>query len=210
MTEVAPMVFVVDDDPSVRKSLGRLLKTAGYRAEMFSSAREFMQRGAYPGPSCLVLDVQLPDLNGLELQQALTGTTDSPTIIFISGHSDIPTSVRAMKNGALDFLPKPFTAKDLLRVIGEALERNRREHEDQLEISAIQKRFADLTPREYEVLCGVVTGKMNKQIAVDLGVGEKTVKVHRGRVMEKMNVHSVADLVRVAEKGGVIPVPIRV
>jgi len=210
MTEVAPMVFVVDDDPSVRKSLGRLLKTAGYRAEMFSSAREFMQRGAYLGPSCLVLDVQLPDLNGLELQQALTGTTDSPTIIFISGHSDIPTSVRAMKNGALDFLPKPFTAKDLLRVIGEALERNRREHEDQLEISAIQKRFADLTPREYEVLCGVVTGKMNKQIAVDLGVGEKTVKVHRGRVMEKMNVHSVADLVRVAEKGGVIPVPIRV
>jgi len=210
MTENAPMVFVVDDDPSVRKSLGRLLKTAGYRAETFSSAREFMRRGAYPGPSCLVLDVQLPDLNGLELQQAMTGTADSPTIVFISGHSDIPTSVRAMKNGALDFLPKPFAAKDLLRVIGEALERNRREHENQLEISAIQKRLAELTPREYEVLCGVVTGKMNKQIAADLGVGEKTVKVHRGRVMEKMNVHSVADLVRVAEKGGVIPVPIRV
>jgi FixJ family two-component response regulator len=209
MTEVAPTVFVVDDDSSVRKSLGRLLKSAGYRAETFATAREFMQRGACPGPSCLVLDMQLPDLNGLELQEALAGTGHSPPIIFISGHGDIPTSVRAMKRGALDFLPKPFMAQDLLRVIGEALERSRREQKDHLEISMIQERLAHLTPREYEVLCGVVAGKLNKQIAVELGVGEKTVKVHRGRVMEKMGTHSVADLVRAAEKGNAIPSPLR-
>ena len=210
MTEAAPMVFVVDDDPSVRKSLGRLLKTAGYLAKTFASAGEFMRRDAYPGPSCLVLDVQLPDLNGLELQQVLATSAHSLPIIFISGHGDIPTSVRAMKGGALDFLPKPFTAQDLLRVIGEALERNRREQKDHLEISIIQKRLDQLTPREYEVLCGVVAGKLNKQIAAELRVGEKTVKVHRGRVMEKMHADSLAELVRTAEKIGVIPAPVRV
>ena len=205
MAEAAPIVFVVDDDPSVRKSLGRLLKTAGYLAETFASAGEFMRRDAYPGPSCLVLDVQLPDLNGLELQQTLAGTLHSLPVIFISGHGDIPTSVRAMKNGAVDFLPKPFAAKDLIRVVGDALERSRREQKDHLEISIIQERLARLTPREYEVLCGVVAGKPNKQIAAELGVGEKTVKVHRGRVMEKMGTHSVADLVRAVEKGHAIP-----
>jgi FixJ family two-component response regulator len=210
MTEVAPMVFVVDDDPFVRKSLGRLLKANGYRAETFASAWEFLRRDAYPGPGCLVLDVQLPDLNGLELQQRLAGTADSLPIIFISGHGDIPISVRAMKNGALDFLPKPFTTQDLLRIIGEALERSRREQKDHLEISIIQKRLAQLTPREYEVLCRVVAGKLNKQIAAELGVGEKTVKVHRGRVMEKMDVDSVAELVRLSERGGVIPAPTHV
>jgi FixJ family two-component response regulator len=210
MTETAPMVFVVDDDPSVRKSLGRLLKTAGYHAKTFASAGEFMRRDAYPGPSCLVLDVQLPDLNGLELQQVLAASAHSLPIIFISGHGDIPTSVRAMKGGALDFLPKPFTAQDLLHVIGEALERNRREQKDHLEISIIQKRLDQLTPREYEVLCGVVAGKLNKQIAAELRVGEKTVKVHRGRVMEKMHADSLAELVRTAEKIGVIPAPVRV
>jgi FixJ family two-component response regulator len=210
MTEVAPMVFVVDDDPFVRKSLGRLLKANGYRAETFASAWEFLRRDAYPGPGCLVLDVQLPDLNGLELQQRLAGTADSLPIIFISGHGDIPISVRAMKNGALDFLPKPFTTQDLLRIIGEALERSRREQKDHREISIIQKRLAQLTPREYEVLCRVVAGKLNKQIAAELGVGEKTVKVHRGRVMEKMDVDSVAELVRLSERGGVIPAPTHV
>jgi len=208
--DAAPIVFVVDDDPSVRKSLGRLLKSAGYRAEAFATAREFLRRGACPEPSCLVLDMQLPDLNGLELQQVLAKTDHALPIIFISGHGDIPTSVRAMKNGALDFLSKPVAARDLLRVIGEALERSRRERKDHLEISAIQKRLAHLTPREYEVLCSVVAGKLNKQIAAELGVGEKTVKVHRGRVMEKMEADSVAELVRLAERGGVITTPVRV
>jgi len=208
MTEIAPKVFVVDDDPSVRRSLNRLLKSSGYQAETFATAREFLLHDAHPGPGCLVLDLQLPDLDGLELQQTLARTAHSLPIIFISGHGDIPASVRAIKNGALDFLPKPFAAKDLLRLIGEAIERSRREQKDHLEISAIRNRLAQLTPREYEVLCCVVAGKLNKQIAADLGVGEKTVKVHRGRVMEKMGVHTVADLVRTTEKGGVIPAPI--
>jgi len=205
MMEIAPIVFVVDDDASVRKSVSRLLNSAGYRAETFACAREFLQREAYPGPSCLVLDVKLPDLNGLELQQALAGTAHTLPIIFISGHGDIPTSVRAMKKGAVDFLPKPFRAQDLLRVIGEALERSRREQKERLEIATVQKRLARLTPREYEVLCSVVAGKLNKQIAAELRVREKTVKVHRGHVMEKMEVNSVAELVRLAERGGVIP-----
>jgi len=210
MTEITPKVFVVDDDPSVRRSLNRLLKSSGYQAETFATAREFLLRDAHPGPGCLVLDLQLPDLDGLELQQTLAGTAHSLPIIFISGHGDIPASVRAIKNGALDFLPKPIAARDLLPVIDEALERSRREQKDHTEISAIRNRLAQLTPREYEVLCRVVAGKLNKQIAADLGVGEKTVKVHRGRVMEKMGVHTVADLVRTTEKGGVIPDPISV
>jgi FixJ family two-component response regulator len=210
MTDAAPIVFVVDDDPSVRKSLGRLLKSAGYRVETFASAREFLRRGEHPSPGCVVLDVQLPELNGLELQQKLAGTADSLPIIFISGHGDIPMSVRAMKNGAVDFLPKPFMAKDLLRVIGEALERSRREQKEHLEISAIHKRLVQLTPREYEVLCNVIAGKLNKQIAAELGVGEKTVKVHRGHVMEKMEADSVAELVRLAERAGVVTAPLRV
>jgi FixJ family two-component response regulator len=210
MTETAPIVFVVDDDPSVRKSLDRMLKSAGYRAEAFASATEFLQRGAHSGPGCLVLDVQLPELNGLELQHRLAGTADSLPIIFISGHGDIPMSVRAMKEGAVDFLPKPFKAQDLLRVIDEALERSRREQKDHLEIDIIQKRLARLTPREYQVLCYVVAGKLNKQIAAALKVGEKTVKVHRGHVMEKMEASSVAELVRLVERSGVIVTPLRV
>ena len=207
MTEAEPTVFVVDDDASVRKSVGRLLKSAGYRAEVFASAREFLQRDAHAGPACLVLDVQLPELNGLELQQELSGTAQALPIIFISGHGDIPTSVRAMKNGAVDFLAKPFAARDLLRVIEEALARSRREQHDQLEIDVIRQRLARLTRREYEVLCGVVAGKLNKQIAADLGVGEKTVKVFRARAMEKMGVRTVVDLVRATERVGVAPAP---
>lgn len=207
MTQTEPTVFVVDDDASVRKSLNRLLKSAGYHAETFASAREFLERGAHPGPGCLVLDVQLPELNGLELQQTLAGTAQAFPIIFISGHGDIPTTVRAMKHGAVDFLPKPFVARDLLRVIEEALQRSRREQIDQFEIATIRNRLARLTPREYDVLCGIIAGKLNKQIAAGLGVGEKTVKVYRARVMEKMGVRSVAELVRATERSGVIPAP---
>ena len=208
MKEAAPTVFVVDDDPSVRKSLARLLKSAGYPAETFATAAEFLRRGAHPGPGCLVLDMQLPDLNGLELQQTLAGTAHPLPIIFISGHGDIPSSVRAMKNGAVDFLPKPFVAQDLLHIIREALERSSREEQDRLEADIVRKRLERLTPREFEVLRGVVAGKLNKQIAAELGVGEKTVKVHRGRVMEKMDVYSVAELVLLSERGGVISAPI--
>lgn len=207
MTEPDPIVFVIDDDASVRKSLSRLLGSAGYRTETFASAREFLQHGPSRGPGCLVLDLQLPDMNGLELQEVLAQAARALPIVFISGHADIPESVRAMRGGAIDFLPKPFAAPDLLRAIGEALERSRREVKDQLEIAAIQERLARLTPREHEVMCGVVAGRLNKQIAAELGVGEQTVKVHRGRVMEKMGVHSVADLVRLAERGGAVCAP---
>jgi len=201
-------IYVVEDDPSVRKGVGRLLKSAGYSAEMFATAEEFLERGVSSGPGCLVLDVQLPKLNGLDLQRALLGTARLLPIIFISGHSDIPTSVRAMKNGAVDFLPKPFKAQDLLCGIRAALERSCLEHKEKLEADAIRKRLMRLTPREHEVMCGVVAGKMNKQIAAELGVGEKTVKVHRGRVMEKMEADSVAELVLLSERVGVISAPI--
>jgi two-component system response regulator FixJ len=210
MTDTVPIVFVLDDDPSVRKSLGRLLKSAGYLAETFASAVEFLRRGECTGPGCLVLDLQMPGLNGLELQHALAGTAHALPIIFISGHSDIPSSVRAMKNGAMDFLPKPFKAQDLLGVIREALERSNREQHDRLETDMIGKRLALLTPREFEVLRGVIAGKLNKQIAAELDVGEKTVKVHRGRVMGKMNADSVAELMLLAERGGVISAHIHV
>lgn len=206
MTEPDPTVFVIDDDASVRKSLTRLLGSAGYRTEAFASAREFLQRGASRGPGCLVLDLQLPDMNGLELQKALAQAAHSLPIIFISGHGDIPLSVRAMRGGAIDFLPKPFAVADLLRAISEALERSRRDMKVQRENAAIHERLARLTPREHEVMCGVVAGKLNKQIAAELGVGEQTVKVHRGRVMEKMAVRSVADLVRLVERCGAMSV----
>jgi FixJ family two-component response regulator len=205
MTRTEPIVFVVDDDPSVLRSVDRLVRSAGYRAETFCSAREFLRRSAHDGPACLVLDVQLPELSGLELQQTLAETARFLPVIFISGHGDIPMSVRAMKSGAQDFLPKPFAAEDLLRAIAAALERSRLELQTHLETAAARERLDRLTPREREVLCGVVAGKLNKKIAAELGVGEKTVKVHRGRVMQKMGVHSVADLVRAAESGGVIP-----
>jgi FixJ family two-component response regulator len=208
MIDAKPIVFVVDDDPSVRKSLGRVLKTAGYQAQIFTTALEFLRRSTHPGPACLVLDLQLPDLNGLELQQMMAGTSHSLPIVFISGHSDIPTSVRAMKNGAVDFLTKPFQTQDLLRVIDEALTRSAREQHDQLENASFQQRLAQLTPRESDVLSGVIAGKLNKQIAAELGVGEKTVKVHRGRMMEKLGVHSVAELVRAAERSNAVSTPV--
>lgn len=204
MMETAPKVFVVDDDTSVRKSLARLLKSAGYLTETFANAVEFLRRGEYTGPGCLVLDMQLPGLNGLELQNALAETAHSLPIIFISGHGDIPSSVRAMKNGAVDFLTKPFEAQNLLRVIKVALERSNRDQKDWYESEMVRKRLERLTPREYDVLRGVIAGKMNKEIAAELGVGEKTVKVHRGRVMEKMDAGSVAELVLLSERAGVI------
>ena len=203
MSAAESTVFVIDDEPSVRKSLGRLLKASGYRVEAFASAREFLQRQPDAGVGCLVLDVQMPELNGLELQQCLAETDRALPIIFITAHGDIPTSVRAMKAGATDFLSKPFHEKDLLEAIARALERARQQSSERAVSAEIKRRLATLTPREHEVLLHVLTGQLNKQIAAALGGSEKTVKVHRGRVMRKMQVQSVAELVRLCQKAGV-------
>ena len=203
MSVLGSIVFVVDDEPSVRKSLGRLLRAAGYRVEVFPSAREFLRRGREDEIGCLVLDVQMPDLNGLELQQALAESGRSLSIVFITGHGDIPTSVRAMRAGAIDFLSKPFDEKDLLDAIDRALEKAGQESGERAATREAKIRISTLTPREHEVMLHVLAGEMNKQIAAALGTSEKTIKVHRGRVMHKMQVQSVADLVRLCEKAGI-------
>ncbi len=198
-----PTVFVIDDEPSVRKSLQRLLRAAGFRVEAFPSAREFLAQGGDKAWGCLVLDIQMPEVNGLELQQLLGEKECALPIIFITGHGDVPTSVRAMKAGAIDFLSKPFDQKDLLEAVNRALVKARRETGEQEAAHGARARLAMLTPREHEVLLQVIAGRMNKQIAADLGTAEKTIKVHRGRVMHKMGVQSVADLVRLCEKAGI-------
>ena len=203
MSATEPRVFVVDDEASVRKSLGRLLKAAGYRVETFASAREFLQRPADNAIACLVLDVQMPELNGMELQQALMDTNRVLPIVFITGHGDIPMSVRAMKAGATDFLSKPFDEKDLLEAIQRALDQAQQQSVERAAGDEVRRRLASLTPREHEVLLQVLTGHLNKQIAATLGAAEKTIKVHRGRVMQKMQAQSVADLVRLCEKAGI-------
>lgn len=203
MSAADGIVFVIDDELSVRKSLGRLLKAAGYRVEVFASAREFLQRGLGDEVGCLVLDVQMPDLNGLELQQTLADADRLLPIVFITGHGDIPMSVRAMKAGATDFLSKPFDEKDLLEAISRAMQRAGEESAERAAAREAKRRLSTLTPREHEVLLHVLAGELNKQIAAALGTSEKTVKVHRGRVMHKMRVQSVADLVRLCEKAGI-------
>jgi FixJ family two-component response regulator len=204
MTATASMVFVVDDDPSVRKSLTRLIGSAGYAVEAFASAREFLARERYPGSSCLVLDVRMPGLTGLDLQEALAGAGRRMSIVFVTGHGDISMSVKAMKGGAVDFLTKPVDDKDLLAAIEQAVARDARDLGAEARVAEIQERIQMLTPRETEVFTLVVTGMLNKQIAFQLGIGEKTVKVHRARVMEKMRAGSVAELVRLADRVGVI------
>jgi FixJ family two-component response regulator len=196
-------VFVVDDELSVRKSLTRLLRAAGFQAVAFASAREFLEDPADKSVGCLLLDVQMPELNGLELQQALAETGRSCPIVFITGHGDIPTSVRAMRAGAVDFLSKPFDETALFDAIARALERAGTEAKTRAESDMVEARLATLTPREHEVMLHVIAGRLNKQIAAALGASEKTIKVHRGRVMQKMQVQSVADLVRECEKAGI-------
>ena len=203
MSTIAPIVFIVDDELSVRKSLGRLLRAAGYQVEAFASAREFLERRIGNEICCLVLDVQMPDLNGLELQRALSGAGSHVPIIFITGHGDIPTSVRAMKAGAQDFISKPFQARVLLDAIARALVVAGEHSQEWSESAAIQLRIATLTPREHEVMLQMIRGALNKQIAATLGAAEKTIKVHRSRVMRKLQVQSVADLVRLCEKVGI-------
>lgn len=206
MTEHFPTVFVVDDDAAVRKSLVRLLESAGYHAEGFASADEFL--GCWkmdPVHGCVLLDISMPGLDGLQLQQMLQTSTHRIPIIFITGHGDIPSSVKAMKAGAVDFFAKPFNDEDLLQAVHEAIQRDHRERAEREERAAMVRLFETLTPREREVMVLVVRGMLNKQIAFALGASEKTIKIHRGRVMAKMKVQSVADLVRAAEKIGIQP-----
>jgi len=204
MTAVAPTVFVVDDDSSVQQSLMRLIESAGYAVEGFASAREFLERERFPGPCCLVLDVRMPGLTGLDLQEALAGAGHRMSIVFVTGHGDISMGVRAMKGGAVDFLTKPFDEKELLTAIERAVAKDVHDLGDEARVTEVQKRVKTLTPREAEVFALVVTGMLNKQIASQRGIVEKTVKVHRARVMEKMRARSVAELVRLADRLGVI------
>jgi FixJ family two-component response regulator len=204
-SEDKPIVFVVDDDVSVRESLELLIKFSGWQPEMFASAEEFLARPRTATPSCLVLDVSLPDLNGLELQKLIGTDRMEIPIIFITGHGDVPMTVQAMKAGAVEFLTKPFDDEVLLTAIRHALKRSAAVLEDQEEIHALRQSYESLTPREQDVMRLVVSGMLNKQIGLKLGISEITVKAHRGKVMQKMNADSVADLVKMAVRLGLAP-----
>ena len=202
-------VFVVDDDQSVRTSLANLLSTEDYALEVFPSAAEYLARVPHPGPACLILDVQLPGLDGLALQRQLAENGRAEQIVFITGHGDIPMGISAMKRGAVDFLPKPFRDDELLTAVTRALARSAESYQQRDEAAAHRARLAKLTPREFEVFRLVIAGLLNKEIAGELGIALRTIKHHRARVMQKVGVVSVAELVRVAQKAGVMPAPPR-
>lgn len=207
MKDTRPIVFIVDDDPSVRRSLERLIQSVGLAAKSFSSAKEFLQYGHGEDTGCLVLDVRMPEVSGLELQGKMSSAGILLPIIFISGHSTVPMSVRAMKAGALDFLQKPFDEQDLLEAIYRAIDRSRQERAQREELKEIEERIHTLTPKEHEVFLWVIAGLPNKNIADKLATAEKTVKVHRASMMKKMGAQSVADLVRMADRAGICPAP---
>jgi FixJ family two-component response regulator len=200
MKEPEPIVFVIDDEAQIRDGFKSLIRSIGLRAETFASAREFMQAKRPDAPACLVLDVRMPGLSGLDLQRELSEAQIHIPIIFITGHGDIPMSVRAMKDGAMEFLTKPVRGQDLLDAVQMAIERDRESRNERANLSGIRKRFDSLTPRETEVLNLVVAGLLNKQIADQLGTSELTIKTHRAHVMEKTQAESLAHLVRMAER----------
>jgi FixJ family two-component response regulator len=199
------VIAVVDDDPSVRQGLQRLIRSVGWKAETFASAQEFLARPPTEAPSCLVLDLQLPDLSGLDLQKRMAEVGLETPIVFLTGHGNIPASVQAMKAGAVEFLTKPVDEQDLLRAIQEAIERDRRTRQQHADMRQLRDRYESLTPREQEVMRQVVSGLLNKQIAAELRITEDTVKFHRGHIMRKMRADSLADLVRMAETLGIRP-----
>jgi FixJ family two-component response regulator len=194
------LVFAIDDDPSVRKGLARLLRSAGYKQEMFESASDFLARPPHTGPSCVIVDVQMPVLNGMDFQETLIQQRREEQLVFITGHGDIPMCAQAMKAGAVDFLRKPFRDDELLECVEKALARSAKQRQRNAERNEARRLLDLLTPREFEVMELVITGMLNKQIAGELGTAEKTVKVHRGRMMQKLGVTSVAELVRLVQR----------
>jgi FixJ family two-component response regulator len=203
MTDSESLVFVVDDDDSIRKALARLMRSVGLNVETFGSADEFLAREPHPGPACLILDIRMPGLSGLDLQKELAASGSTLSAIFITGHGTIPMSVQAMKAGAVEFLEKPFDEQILIGAVQEALKKDQQARQAKAVLKEIQERVNSLTPREREVFALVVTGKLNKQIAFELGTNEKTIKAQRAQVMKKMHADSLADLVRLAVKVGV-------
>jgi RNA polymerase sigma factor (sigma-70 family) len=200
MTEAAPVVFVVDDDPSIRRAINILLESVGLEVELFGSAQEFVAGRPADRPSCLVLDIRLPGVSGLDFQRQLNEAKINIPIIFISAHGDVPMTVRAMKAGAIEFLTKPFRDQDLLDAVQVALDRDRARRQREGEIATLRERFESLSAREREVVAMVVSGMLNKQIAAKIGITENTVKVHRSRAMEKLQAQSLADLVKMVER----------
>jgi FixJ family two-component response regulator len=205
MTSSTPFVFVIDDDESVRRGLKRFLRSANYESEVFKSASDFLARPPHPGPACVIVDVQMPGINGIDFQQALIQRRREEQLVFITGHGNISMCAQVMKAGAVDFLPKPFKSQDLLKCIEDALHRSVEQRRHAAERNEARRLLDLLTPREFEVMQLVIRGMLNKQVGGELGVAEKTVKVHRGRLMQKLGVASVAELVQLVQKAEVRP-----
>ncbi len=203
MTSSTPFVFVIDDDESVRRGLKRFLRSANYENEVFKSASDFLARPPYPGPACVIVDVQMPGINGIDFQQALIQRHREEQLVFITGHGNIPMCAQVMKAGAVDFLPKPFKSQELLKCIENALQRSAEQRRRATQRNEARQLLDLLTPREFEVMELVIRGMLNKQVGGELGVAEKTVKVHRGRLMQKLGVTSVAELVQLVQKAEV-------
>jgi FixJ family two-component response regulator len=208
MTSQSPLVFVIDDDESMRKGLKRLLRSANHESEVFESASDFLARPPHPGPTCVIVDVQMPGVNGIDFQQALIQRRREEQLVFITGYGNITMCAQVMKAGAVDFLPKPFKSRELLKCVEHALDRSAEQRRRAAERNEARRLLDLLTPREFEVMQLVITGMLNKQVGGELGVAEKTVKVHRGRLMQKLGIISVAELVQLVQRAGVPP-PVR-